>query len=85
MQENLGWEIPVDALIYWIRGLPEPGVATSSMEIDNMGRLTLFKQSEWNVSYEKYTNTGDYDLPARMSVQRDQLKLRLSINKWTLQ
>ena len=84
MQENLGWEIPVDALIYWIRGLPDPDVATTGLEIDSMGRLTLLKQSEWDVSYEKYTNTDDYELPARMTVQRDQLKLRLSINKWTL-
>lgn len=84
MQQNLGWEIPVDALIYWIRGLPEPGTATTSLEIDSLGRLAVLTQSGWAVSYEKYINTDGYDVPARMTVQREQLRLRLSINRWTM-
>ncbi len=84
MQQNLGWQVPIDALVYWIKGLPEPGAATSSLEIDSMGRLAALNQSGWNISYEKYINIDGYDLPARMTVQREQLKLRLSINQWTL-
>ena len=84
MQQNLGWEIPVAALIYWIRGLPEPGTADSAINLDPLGQLAGISQAGWNVSYEKYTRVGTLDLPARMTVQREQLKLRLSINKWTL-
>lgn len=84
MQQNLGWEIPVAALVYWIRGLPEPGTADSAIILDPLGQLAGIKQADWNVSYEKYTRVGTLDLPAGMTVQREKLKLRLSINKWTL-
>jgi len=84
MQQNLGWEIPVDALIYWIRGLPEPGTDAGGLDIDAQGRLAAIRHDGWNVTYENYTRVGAHELPARMTVQREQLKLRLGINKWTL-
>jgi len=84
MQQNLGWEIPVEALIYWIRGLPEPGTEVGSLDIDAQGRLAAIRHGGWNVTYENYTRVGALELPARMTIQREQLKLRLGINRWTL-
>lgn len=84
MQENLGWRVPVDALIYWIRGLPDPDASTDKLELDDQGRLIALDQSGWNVRYERYTNSGGHEVPARMTIEREQLQLRLNINRWTL-
>lgn len=84
MQQNLGWKIPVAALIYWIRGLPDPHMAISQIQLEQTGHLASINQSGWNVSYEQYTRVGTLELPSRMTIVREQLKLRLSINKWTM-
>ena len=84
MQQNLGWEIPVDALVYWVRGLPDPGSKPDNIDIDADGRLAGLHQDGWDIHYEKYTNVGGFDVPSRMTVEREQLRLRLGINRWTL-
>jgi len=85
MQDKLGWEIPVTALIYWIRGLPDPGLETGLLELDDMGRITELYQSGWKVSYERYTNTPGYEVPSRLTLEREGLKLRLNITKWGIE
>jgi outer membrane lipoprotein LolB len=84
MQQNLGWEIPVDALVYWVRGLPDPGSQAEELMLDAGGRIASLRQDGWDIQYEKYTNVGGYDVPSRMTVEREQLRLRLGINRWTL-
>lgn len=83
MRENLGWEVPVDALVYWIRGLPAPGKSAEDLQLDESGRLIAVAQSGWDIRYERYTRTEGYEVPVRMILQREQLRLRLNINRWT--
>lgn len=84
LEDELGWKIPLSALLFWIKGLPEPDVGASAVILDNMGRISDFDQSGWTVRYDKYTTIQGYDLPVRITIQRDSLRLRLSINKWTI-
>lgn len=84
MRENLGWEVPVDALVYWIRGLPQPGAPAENLQLDEQGRVMAMQQSGWTIQYERYTNSEGFEVPARMTVQREHLRLRLNINRWTL-
>jgi outer membrane lipoprotein LolB len=84
MQQHLGWQLPVDAMVYWIRGMAAPGTRASSMNFDGAGRLISLSESGWEVTFEEYTGSYGYAVPSRMTVQREQLKLRLSINKWTV-
>ena len=70
MRENLGWEVPVDALVYWIRGLPQPGTPAENLQLDESGRLSAVDQAGWNIRYDRYINTDGYEVPTRMTVQR---------------
>jgi outer membrane biogenesis lipoprotein LolB len=59
-------------------------MAISQIQLEQPGHLASINQSGWNVSYEQYTRVGTLELPSRMTIVREQLKLRLSINKWTM-
>jgi len=85
MRENLGWELPVSGLAWWIRGLPEPGVQPSAMGVDAAGRLNNLTQSGWDVIYRRYESNGDLELPGKMELRNTRLKVRLVINEWSLE
>lgn len=84
MQSNFGWSVPLTGLIYWIRGLPKPGTRTELLSLDDLGRITDLAQSGWRVSYSAYNETGGYDLPGRITLQNDKLKVRLVIKNWKI-
>jgi outer membrane lipoprotein LolB len=82
MQANLGWEVPVPSLVYWIRGLPDPALEPGLLEMDDSGHLAMLRQLNWEIRYERYAERGDYVLPSRISLQRTGLKFRLNISRW---
>jgi len=84
IRQNLGWEIPVAALVYWIKGLPEPGAAITTLIIDNQGRASDLIQSDWTVKYERYTTSSGLQVPTRITLQREGLQLRLNISRWDI-
>jgi outer membrane lipoprotein LolB len=84
MQTNLGWNVPVFAMRYWLKGLPEPGTEAEGMALDDAGRLAELRQSGWQVLYRGYTRSGGYELPSSLQIQRVGITVRLSINSWTV-
>ena len=85
---QLGFAPPVAALRWWLLGLPAPG-ATAAEQRDPQGRLTRLQQDGWQVDYLEYrahdVQQGRLDLPRRLRATREQLDLRLVIDRWSLQ
>lgn len=46
----IGWPIPIDALNFWLFGLPNPEQAYA-YQTDEAGSVTMIKQAGWNISY----------------------------------
>ncbi len=84
MEDNFGWHVPLTGLVYWIRGLPEPGVKTDTLLLDAQGRITNLTQSGWRVNYSSYNRAGSYDLPGKIALNNDKLKVRLIIRNWKI-
>lgn len=84
MEGTFGWSVPLTGLIYWIRGLPEPGTKTDALSLDEQGRITDLSQSGWRVTYSSYNNTGGLELPDKISLENDKLKVRLVIKHWKI-
>ena len=82
LQQNLGWSIPVSGFIYWIRGLPAPDSRPADMTLDESGRLQTLKQDGWQISYDGYLPRGNYELPQKITLSRDDFMLRLIIHDW---
>lgn len=81
--EQLGYELPVAKLSYWIKGIPAPGASSeTTFDIDN--RLISLQQSGWQVEYLGYTNYGTEALPTRIRIQKSPLRLDFVRLDWTL-
>lgn len=85
LQDNLGWQIPVSGLAYWVRGLPAPGGTPEQRQLDEHGRLRELQQDGWHIQYERYgLYSGSLDLPEKLTIERPGLRLRLLIHTWKL-
>ena len=67
--ENLGYELPVSHLEFWIRGLPSPD-SDSELEFSKSNRLLMIKQDGWEVSYPEVHRFDGLTLPRRVEITR---------------
>lgn len=81
-----GWPIPVDALRFWLRGLPDPTQALERLTLQD-GRAREIRQGGWVISYAGYTAVGKGSLPTALRLNRpaDDIRLRLVNGRWTTQ
>ncbi len=84
LEEVSGWSLPVGGLEYWIRGLPHPD-SDYRHRSDGDGRARWIGQDDWSIDYLDYfdddaaTSTG---LPRRIDLARDEISLKLVIERW---
>ena len=76
--DETGWEMPFDALSYWMRGIPLPEIPAST-ELNDQGRLAMLNQSGWKIIYSQYTCFGKYILPSRIRLIHNDFNIILSL------
>jgi len=81
LQRSLGWQLPVSNLYYWVRGLPATGRKVASY--DRYGHLATLRQSGWRVQYHSYTHYGRLDLPRKITMRRNGIKVTFVIKSWS--
>jgi outer membrane lipoprotein LolB len=81
MAESLGWDFPIQALSYWIKGLPAKleGEQVFRDEFKQIKRV-IYKQ--WQVDFPRYHSYQGYTLPRIIKAKHPQMTLKLAINKW---
>jgi outer membrane lipoprotein LolB len=84
MYAQLGWQLPVAGLEYWVVGLPAPGAAPPRMVFQDTGQLASLEQAGWTIRYDRYGDSAGLSLPTKLSLQNDELRLRLVIDRWDL-
>ena len=81
VESQLGWQLPVSHLLYWVRGLPAPD-SRSRIALDPNGRLASLQQDGWDVQYLGYTEEDGYPLPNRIKLAGRDLKITLVVKDW---
>jgi outer membrane lipoprotein LolB len=84
LREGLGWDVHLNGLKYWVRGLPEPDIKYSELLLDEQGRLTNMEQSGFNVSVARYTEQDGVSLPEKLTIESDKIRLKVVIQSWEL-
>lgn len=84
--QQLGYELPVSYLKYWIKGLPAPG-SVAELVFNELNQLSQLRQEGWTVDF---TDARQYDaitLPRRVELTRAQndIRLRFIGLNWTLE
>jgi len=82
LRDNLGWQLPVSGMRWWVRGLPQPGAEPEHMEINARGLLDKLAQDGWQVEYQEYRPGAEPVLPRRMSLENGDVRVRLVISEW---
>jgi len=82
LKQSVGWHVPVSGFKYWVRGLQEPGVDVTNQHFDDKGLITEMQQADWNISIKRYMDVDGLDLPGKVFMHNDHVKLKLIIQTW---
>ena len=81
---RLGFELPVASLRYWLLGVPDPALPAAE-ELDGaQQRLDALTQQGWHIAYAAYTAVAAAPLPARITLERETVRVRVVIDAWQL-
>lgn len=73
---SLGWVMPVSALRYWLRGLPDPNAPYQQVPQDE-GPVTQLTQYGWDIAYQPNSQFAE-----RISLQSGDVRLKWLLRDW---
>ena len=83
-----GWEIPIRALVDWTRGVaaPEAGYGPAQVSHGAGGLPALIEQAGWRIQYRDWYEAGPGQpaLPRRIEATREDARVRLIVDGWTV-
>ncbi len=85
LESQTGWDLPLAALPYWLKGMPAPGLEVEALELNPEGTLLqALRQGAWEVRYEQYAVFGDLYLPTRLHILRRDTSAKVILREWQL-
>ena len=81
VQQQVKWEIPVESLSWWVRGLSIPGKFRERV-IDGEGNISKLLQDGWTIEYDRYRIFGGLNLPVKLTAHQGKWKVKLAIRSW---
>jgi outer membrane lipoprotein LolB len=81
MEQVLGWSLPLNGMQYWILGRAAPG-GTAEIQRGPDNRIQHMVQDHWQIDYSNYRPVGSAELPGKIFMQRDDVKVRVVIDSW---
>lgn len=79
-----GWQLPLNHLTWWIRGLPAPG-DDFRLLFDENSQLAMIRQAGWEIRYDRWQQflENQPTLPARITALKDDKRVRLVVSEWS--
>ena len=83
--DNLGYELRISYLEFWVRSLPAPG-SDAKLEFSVQKHLSTIKQDGWEIAYLDMRQFDGVILPRRVEITgpRNDIRLRFVGLNWTL-
>ncbi|NQX89702.1 MAG: outer membrane lipoprotein LolB [Halioglobus sp.] len=83
LQSSTGWDLPVGALVYWLKGLPSPDLTVQALDVNPAtGLLAHLAQGGWHIDYLDYGAFGSFTLPQRLQIKRGMTEAKVIIARW---
>ena len=82
LRQRYGWTTPLTSLRLWALGIPDPAVP-AEVQLGAGGLLKHREQRGWAVTIDQYTQGGGQDMPRRVTVVENDIRVRLIIDDWT--
>lgn len=82
MQQQLGWSVPLEHLLWWVRGLPAPQ-QQHQIQLNDDSTAYQIEQAGWQIKLLSYQNSqAGYRVPQRLKAYGPGLELTLFIKQW---
>ena len=80
---NVGWDLPLQALPYWLKGMPSPAYPVQTHVLDSeRDLLRTLQQDDWTIDYQAYKEFQGLSLPTRLQIQRGGTAVKIIIRDW---
>ncbi len=82
-----GLTLPAKALTYWLKGLPYHEQDKLVYQASTRLPTTLksyYNKEFWQVSYGGYKQISNYSLATKISIKKENLLIKISINEWSI-
>jgi outer membrane lipoprotein LolB len=81
---QMGYELPISQLHYWIKGLPSPD-SGFQLSFNELNQLTTIEQADWTINLSDMRQYGQVSLPRRVELTRarNDIRLRFIGLNWT--
>lgn len=80
---HVGWNVPVDALAWWVRGLAA-GDSWDERRLDEAGRMQRLRESGWVVDFDRYRDDEGTAVPSRLTARHGDYAVKLVVREWRL-
>ncbi len=84
LADEFGWHMPVDQLIWWVRGLRAPD-GPAEMSYGGNGLPSTIEQDGWSVEYRDWYADSQPPLPRKIYAAKPPYSVRLLIERWRIQ
>ena len=81
VEYEIGWQIPLEFLQWWVRGLVAPGYEYS-LNLDENGLLLRLEQQGWVIEIDRYMEYGGVMLPRRLQAVNGDYRVKLAVSRW---
>lgn len=81
VHDQLGWEIPVENLSWWVRGVAAPGSA-DRRTLGEHGTLSFLSQGGWDIEFGRYRDVNGLSLPLKLTARQGGKSVKLAIREW---
>jgi outer membrane lipoprotein LolB len=78
---RLGFEPPFTSLRYWMLGVPDPR-SPATETLDPQQQLLRLEQGGWQIDYTAYMPVNSQSLPAKVTLQNADVRVRLVVDSW---
>jgi outer membrane lipoprotein LolB len=82
LSARLGFDPPLASLRYWILGVPDPALPAAETLDSVQQHLTSLEQDGWRIAYGGYVVVGSEWLPARLTLERANVRVKLLVDDW---
>ncbi len=87
-RDYLAFDFPAANLLYWVRGLPVPGMPATTTFDDNDLLATLDQQDStgrsWQLTFDRHVPVADLVMPGRIRLRSGDLQLTFLVGEWQL-
>ncbi|KAB7765153.1 lipoprotein insertase outer membrane protein LolB [Xanthomonas maliensis] len=86
LRDATGWTIPVNQMPDWVRALGVAEAGAEQVDLDAQGRPRTVRQDGWTIEFLEWTPASAEQpaLPRRIEAHRDDAKVRLLVDQWTI-